>query len=375
MPRAADVPLRLALLSLLAVGLGCSSDPVSESGEGIELGRDSGDIALADLLPPLDAPADGEDGDAPDDLSPEDGADIADDTCPDCPDDADAARDGLDETGGEIGGDGGDACGDEEYVPFARLYPSLQSLNGQEVLIEGVLASGQPSCTERLCPVTEPCCNTCATRLGFVAERAFVPLEGLTAGAVGCTGDECSPLASCAPGWPGEPLRGRFLVNDPPGSRPPVLVLLEECPFPSPARRAQARLSWQAPGGIAGWGPALLVSGDGSLSLWEETFGFDPGEAPLLPPDALLALTPGAADELFARWQATDLSELPHEGGANAECYPLAWARLCDACDATKLEYDVPQQLAPEMERVWDWFDAVLVGRDARLRPRTFCAF
>jgi hypothetical protein len=132
-----------------------------------------------------------------------------------------------------------------------------------------------------------------------------------------------------------------------------------------------AYLAWQAPGGGAGTGPAVVVSGAGWADTWNNTPGFSP-ETPPSSATGTYTLTGAQTDDLFARLVAVNLSSLPHPTTLGYECYPRLYFRLCASCATTTLDYDVPQQLGPEMDPVWLWFDQLL-GTGTGTNPRTYC--
>src|SRR5438552_3555263 len=75
--------------------------------------------------------------------------------------------------------------------------------------------------------------------------------------------------------------------------------------------RPDAFLSWQDPEGIAGTGPAITVSGNGTVHLWGVHTAFDPANPPA-DHDATLTLDTTATDDLFERFAQTSLTSLPH---------------------------------------------------------------
>lgn len=191
------------------------------------------------------------------------------------------------------------------------------------------------------------------------AERAPAPTEraGMPAPVPSDPGhDICpetpGPAEACACGiatrLPHPDERGRcFLCSD-----------CAECEIPNPEDGPlffDALLVWQAPGGFAGTGPAVVVRGDGSVRIWHSVPAFDPEGEPDAPPDAELDLGFSQVDQLFLRLEAADTSSLPHEGGW-AECYPSLYVRACEGCPELRLEYNATPQLRPELDCVMDWF-------------------
>lgn len=130
---------------------------------------------------------------------------------------------------------------------------------------------------------------------------------------------------------------------------------------------ATARMTWEAPGGFAGTGPAVEVLGDGTVNVWRSTRGFG---TTMPEPDETLHVSLPAVDDLFSKWEAVALDRLPHGPMRSADCYPRAAVTLCERCDVRELRYQHPDQLSPEMADVWAWF---MVNTPETL-PSTFCA-
>jgi len=132
-----------------------------------------------------------------------------------------------------------------------------------------------------------------------------------------------------------------------------------------------ATLVWEGPGGFTGVGPALAIGSDGVLHLWDSIGPFEPA----LPPnnfDRTLDVSDPQLQDLFARWATTNHSGLPHPGGGS-ECGPLLYVRTCGTCTPTQINYTTADQLEPEMESMWQWFDAVLANEPSANNPRNFC--
>lgn len=119
-----------------------------------------------------------------------------------------------------------------------------------------------------------------------------------------------------------------------------------------------AHLSWQAPGGAAGYGPAITVTedgtGGGTLRVWDTAVWFEPASTPDEPPDETVELSFVELDQLFLRLEAADTDELPHDGPA-AECYPIVYARECESCPVLRIEYSTADQVRPELDCVAEW--------------------
>jgi hypothetical protein len=150
-----------------------------------------------------------------------------------------------------------------------------------------------------------------------------------------------------------------------------------ECPAAvvdggAPQSYPNAYLQWESPAGVAGTGPVVVVSAAGWADAWSNVPGFSP-EGPL-PSNATntYTLSRTQTDDLFSRLASVSFASLPHSGYKGGECYPRLYFRLCEGCTATTLSYQVPQELAPEMEAVWLWFDQLL-GKTAFANPRNYC--
>jgi hypothetical protein len=134
-----------------------------------------------------------------------------------------------------------------------------------------------------------------------------------------------------------------------------------------------AWLAWEAPGGIAGTGPAVVASGSGWLNTWNNVLGFvrDTPERPPSNATNTYTLSRAQADDLFSRLAAVNASALPHPTSVGYEMYPYLYYRLCADCTTVKLSYTIAPQLSPEMEPVWLWFDQFL-GAGASTNPRNW---
>jgi hypothetical protein len=134
-----------------------------------------------------------------------------------------------------------------------------------------------------------------------------------------------------------------------------------------------ARMLWQAPGGFAGTGPAVMVDADGTVRVWDSTRGVELASPSA--PSRTEHVTPAAAADLFARWARVDRAGLPHAGGAG-ECSGLASYRACaDAsCRVDSVMFTAAAQITPEMNEVRSWFDDNLAG-DTMAHPADYCRF
>jgi len=130
-----------------------------------------------------------------------------------------------------------------------------------------------------------------------------------------------------------------------------------------------AMLIWQSPGGFAGWGPAVMVEGNGTVRRWQMAREFSSGSVPMA--DETFQLPGPIVDELFARWSRVNLDGLPHGSMGASDCYPSVTVRLSARGVERTLRYQHPRQLTPEMMEVWQWF----VAHTPRVLPAEFCDF
>jgi hypothetical protein len=119
-------------------------------------------------------------------------------------------------------------------------------------------------------------------------------------------------------------------------------------------------------------GPAWVVSGEGWAKRWAPVryFGSD---TPPPDPAASYALTRSQTDDLFQRVVDVGFASLPHQPDSGAECYVHLYFRSCAACSPTTLTYNDARQVAPELDRVWQWFDDLIGSTEAS--PRSYCSF
>ena len=134
-----------------------------------------------------------------------------------------------------------------------------------------------------------------------------------------------------------------------------------------------AWLAWQAPGGAAGTGPAVVVGGSGFADTWDNVLYFSP-ESPPSSATGTYSLTRAQADDLFARLASVSFAGLPHSTTTWAECESMFYYRACQGCTPITLSYIFPAQASPEMDSVWLWFDQLL-GASATTNPRNYCNF
>ncbi len=130
-----------------------------------------------------------------------------------------------------------------------------------------------------------------------------------------------------------------------------------------------AWLAWQLAGGAAGTGPAVVV-GPGFADTWDRVSPFSP-EQPPSSATGTYTLTAAETDDLFARVASVSTSALPHAAGW-LECYTSFYFRPCAGCSPVTIEYGGADEVAPEMDTVWWWFDQIL-GASAPTHPRNYC--
>ena len=266
-----------------------------------------------------------------------------------------------------------ETCEDADFLTINEIEDGIDGYIGETVWVEGLLRSHTTMCTLLACTELDPCCNTCSSGLGLSTLSGLHPLSG---DGVGCVGDDCDPYGTCKPGEPLQLIGMQVKVIGPtnPGATTFELELVEACAFPTSGVDDTAQLLWQAPGGFAGTGPALIMSGAGRLELWFSTEGVNPGDRPAGAPDLVLDLHPDAAGNLIQRALSAPLLGLPHEG-AGGECYGMVSLQACSFCGWFSIPYTGAAQVEPELEAVWRWFDLVLSDQPAYVNPRNYCRF
>jgi hypothetical protein len=128
---------------------------------------------------------------------------------------------------------------------------------------------------------------------------------------------------------------------------------------------------WQATGGTAGAGPAVVVSAAGFAHTWDAIPAFS-AETPPPNPTGTQALSREDTDDLFLRLAGVPTATLPHEAGGGSDCHASFYFRLCEGCAVRTVSYDGAERVLPEMELIWSWFDRIL-GPGAATNPRRFC--
>jgi hypothetical protein len=129
-------------------------------------------------------------------------------------------------------------------------------------------------------------------------------------------------------------------------------------------------LLWDRPGGVAGTGPALELLEDGSLRLWTNTEALGPRAT--LDWDFETVLAREQVDEIVRLLLAVDTTDLPHEVPF-LECYPSLYFEGPSG-ELVDLEYGGADGLLPEMQGVYDWFDALLLEvAPSFVGPSTYC--
>ena len=157
------------------------------------------------------APTDGGlligDAQAPADAQPRDGGFDASDASLDASFDA-----SLDTDAGHLDAsapDATDPCALEPLATLSSTQAVAQSATWEGQVIEIVgTATTMVSCTERVCPREEPCCNTCS---GAVVIDGLIPLTSNKCYETGCAGTECA--VTCRPAVLGVPGRYRGLLR------------------------------------------------------------------------------------------------------------------------------------------------------------------
>lgn len=134
-----------------------------------------------------------------------------------------------------------------------------------------------------------------------------------------------------------------------------------------------AYLAWRMNGGVAGTGPAIVLSGAGWADTWTNVVSFPP-ETPPSSATGTYTLTSAQTDDLFGRLASVNLASLPHPASAWYECSVSLYFRTCATCAPVTLSYGIAPQAAPEMDPVWLWFDRLL-GASTSTNPRNYCYF
>lgn len=119
----------------------------------------------------------------------------------------------------------------------------------------------------------------------------------------------------------------------------------------------QGYVLWDRAAGAAGTGPALELLEDGSLRLWQQTTPFEPRATSNW--DFEAELSPERVDELVRLLLAVDHAALPHDVPF-LECYPGLYFEGPDGT-LVDMDYGGADALLPEMQGVYDWFDALLL--------------
>jgi hypothetical protein len=133
-----------------------------------------------------------------------------------------------------------------------------------------------------------------------------------------------------------------------------------------------AYLSWQSFTGTTGSGPATAVNAPDWLMTWDTVAPFPP-ESPPANPTGMNPLSITDTDDLFLRLAGVNVWVLPHGPSTTADCHGTLYFRLCRGCAANTLTYGSADQIGPEMELIWSWFDQ-RVGATAMTNPRNYCS-
>jgi hypothetical protein len=141
-----------------------------------------------------------------------------------------------------------------------------------------------------------------------------------------------------------------------------------------------ARLIWMAPGGVAGWGPALALDGYGNLRTWTAAAGSPDWDRQ--DPDYTEDMGIEAANELFGLLDSIDFTGLPHDPQVAGECYPIFWLLWedCLGCVPIRLDYWSGLDLRPEFDTVYAWLNQRLcrpggIADYPDVLPPNYCLF
>jgi hypothetical protein len=115
----------------------------------------------------------------------------------------------------------------------------------------------------------------------------------------------------------------------------------------------------------------LVVSAAGWAKAWDRVNAFSP-ESPPSETAATYALTLDQTNGLFLRAAGVNTSVLPHEPSVGSDCYAMLYLRFCQGCAVSVVRYAVPEQVTPELEPLWSFFDQI-VGAAAVANPRNYC--
>jgi hypothetical protein len=138
--------------------------------------------------------------------------------------------------------------------------------------------------------------------------------------------------------------------------------------------RAGFGLTWQAARSGAANGPEIVVAGTGWYAASTSAPWADLPDWALNVSNPSYGLSNAQLDDLAVRLEALDLSVLPHPSASPANCSAKLSFTTCTGCTGGTISYSAAAQLAPEMERVWAWFDQVLGSSSAATNPRNYCA-
>jgi hypothetical protein len=134
----------------------------------------------------------------------------------------------------------------------------------------------------------------------------------------------------------------------------------------------QVYVLWQAPGGVAGTGPALELLEDGTLRLWEQTSALSARDTAGW--DYEFALSFDEQLEIVNLLSDVDYSALPHPG-TGGECYPSYYFEST-VQPSVSLSYANASALQPELDAVYVWLDAFVAAHAPDYQswlPSTYC--
>jgi len=126
----------------------------------------------------------------------------------------------------------------------------------------------------------------------------------------------------------------------------------------------------QAKVGDSRTGPAIIVMGQGFYAARSDAASYS-----ALPMDGSpsYGLSIAQVNDLIARLAVIDLASLPHASTSATDCSAKLFVRTCASCPSETLTYAAADQLVPEFESVWAWFDEVLGSPTSVTNPRTYC--
>jgi len=143
------------------------------------------------------------------------------------------------------------------------------------------------------------------------------------------------------------------------------------CPA-GPVSYSTGYLVWQVPASPSETGPALVAdAAAGRIDVWSDTAGFAP-ETPPSDPTTTYPLAQDDATSLWLRLVGVPLTEIPHGTIGSTGCNASLYFRHCQGCAGFTVRYSAPEQVTPQLDPLWSWFDSIL-GSTSAGNPREFC--